>query len=136
MPNIKAIQIDFDATVSERDFYKNLITELKKQLPENVPLTTTALASWCADDDWLAGLPVDEAVPMIFEMGADDKAIRDFLAKGNDWQEPLCRSSYGVSITEPLNIKFKPNRKFFIFNSAPRGWRADDLVNLPEGILR
>jgi len=29
-----------------------------------MPLSMTALASWCESDRWLAGMPVAEAVPM------------------------------------------------------------------------
>ncbi|MGI9035148.1 MAG: hypothetical protein ACR2GD_03805 [Pyrinomonadaceae bacterium] len=133
-PNVKAVQIDFDALVSEREFYKSLVRDLKKLLPADAPLTITALASWCASDNWIADLPVDEAVPMAFQMGADDKRIRAFLADGNDWREPLCRRSYGVGLNEPLQIDFKPNRRFYLFNSAPGGWKAEDLKRFPKGI--
>ena len=55
----------------------------------------TALASFCVGDRWLDGLPVDEVVPMIFRMGTDNERIRSFLAAGNDFQDPMCRTSYG-----------------------------------------
>lgn len=131
-PNVRGVQIDFDALVSERDFYKSLLSDLKKELPADLPLTMTALASWCASDDWLADLPVDEAVPMAFEMGVDDKTIRQFLADGNDWSEPLCRNSYGIALSEPLKADFKRDRRFYVFNQ--RGWRAADLSRFPEGV--
>jgi hypothetical protein len=131
-PNVRGVQIDFDVLASERDFYRTLLNDLKKELPAGSPLTMTALASWCASDNWLADLPVDEAVPMAFEMGADDKPIRQFLADGRDWNEPLCRSSYGIDLNEPLKADFKPDRRFYIFNQ--RGWRAADLTRLPEGV--
>ena len=124
-PNVKAVQIDFDAVSSERNFYRRFINELKKQLPENVPLTMTSLASWCVGDAWFNDFPVDEAVPMAFEMGADSEKIRSFLAGGNDWREPLCRGSYGVSIDEPLNINFQPNRRIYYFKSS--AWNKSDL---------
>lgn len=128
LPNVKAVQIDFDATVSERNFYRNVVNELKKQLPANAPLTMTALASWCVGDAWFSDFPVDEAVPMAFEMGADDKAIREFLTHENDWREPLCRRSYGIAVDEPLNVNFKPNRRFFYFKS--KAWEKSDLKKL------
>lgn len=132
LPNIKAVQIDFDALVSERDFYRSLLRDLKKELPAEMPLTITALASWCASDNWFGDVPIDEAVPMAFQMGADDKTIRSFLADGNDWQEHLCRKSYGIGLNEPLQINFKPERRFYLFNS--RAWQAEDLSHLPEGV--
>ena len=128
LPNVKAVQIDFDATVSERIFYRNVIVELKKQLPENTPLTMTALASWCVGDAWFSDFPIDEAVPMAFEMGADDKTIRDFLIAGNDWREPLCRGSYGIAVDEPLKVNFQPNRRFFYFKS--KAWEKADTEKL------
>ena len=128
LPNVKAIQIDFDVVVSERDFYRNLVNDLKKELPENTPLTITALASWCVGDSWFNDFPIDEAVPMAFVMGADAEKIRDFLAKENDWREPLCRGSYGISINEPLNVKFKPNRRFYYFKST--AWEKADLERI------
>lgn len=132
--NVRAIQIDFDALASERNFYKALLAELRPQLPENISLTITALASWCAYDNWLDSLPVDEAVPMAFRMGADNKRMREFLAAENDWNEKLCRESYGTAMDEPLKINFKPNRRFYIFHN--RSWRPEDLNHLPEGVLQ
>lgn len=128
LPNVKAVQIDFDATASERNFYRNFISDLKKELPENTPLTITALASWCVGDAWFSDFPIDEAVPMAFEMGADDAAIRKFLTGGNDWREPLCRGSYGVAVGENLKIDFRPNRRIFYFKS--RAWEKSDLEKL------
>ena len=56
----------------------------------------TSLASWCTGDAWFNDFPVDEAVPMVFQMGADDEKIKTYLRNGNDWNEPLCRGSYGI----------------------------------------
>lgn len=128
LPNIKAVQIDFDALSSERNFYRNLVNDLKKDLPENFPLSITALTSWCVGDAWFNDFPVDEAVPMAFDMGADDKTIRDFLSREKDWNEPLCQASYGISIDEPLHVNFKPNRRFYYFKS--KSWTAEDLERI------
>src|SRR5215213_7147608 len=129
LPNVKAIQTDFDVRQSERKFYRTLVNDLKKELPENTPLTITSLASWCVGDSWFNDFPIDEAVPMAFEMGADSERIRDFLSKGSDWNEPLCRGSYGISIDDPLvNVNFKPNRRFYYFKSS--AWEKSDLEKL------
>ena len=129
LPNVKAVQTDFDVVVSERKFYRSLINDLKKELPENTPLTITSLASWCVGDSWFNDFPIDEAVPMAFEMGADSERIRDFLAKENDWNEPLCRGSYGISIDDPLlNVKLKPERRIYYFKSKP--WEKSDLERM------
>lgn len=135
LKNVSAIQIDFDVRVSEREFYRKLLQELRPKLPANIGLTMTALASWCAGDNWIKDLPVDEAIPMIFDMGADDKTIREFLSSGEDWNEPLCRHSYGISVNKPLKINFKPNRKFYFFNSNPTGWKKSDLEKLDSKLF-
>jgi len=128
LENIAAIQIDFDATKSERDFYRQLLGELRERLPANTDLSITALASFCIGDRWLDELPVDEAVPMIFRMGADDRPIRALLAAGNDFREPLCRKSYGLSLDEPLQMTFDRSRRFYIFNNRP--WTEKDVAQL------
>src|SRR3974390_644541 len=61
MPRVAAVQVDFDATESQREFYRELLMELRGRLDEKMPLSITALASWCYDEDWIKGLPVDEA---------------------------------------------------------------------------
>ena len=126
--NVSAIQIDFDATVSEREFYRALLQDLRQKLPDHIPLSMTALASFCVGDRWLSDLPVDEAVPMIFRMGADDKTIRSLLAAGEDFREPLCRRSYGLAIDEPLDAKLDPSRRRYIFNA--RSWTEADVAAL------
>jgi hypothetical protein len=134
LDNISAIQIDFDAANSERQFYTSLLKDLRGKLPERIPLSMTALASFCIGDRWLEDLPVDEAVPMIFRMGADDKAIKNSLAAGNDFREPLCRHSYGIAIDEPLDMKMDPTRRLYVF--ANHSWVAADLTALPGGLAR
>jgi hypothetical protein len=97
---VVAIQIDFDATVSQREFYAAILRELRKKIPNEMPISITALASWCFGDKWLDALPIDEAVPMLFRMGVDDRNIRFRLARGEDFVSPVCRSSGGVSTDE------------------------------------
>jgi len=128
LPNVKAIQIDFDAVVSERDFYRKLVNEVRNHLAENTPLTMTSLASWCTGDAWFNDFPVDEAVPMVFQMGADESRIKTYLRNGNDWIEPLCRGSYGISIEEGRFDGMKDGRRMYFFKNTP--WRQDDLQNL------
>jgi hypothetical protein len=128
LPNVRAVQTDFDVVVSERKFYQTVITKLKTKLPNEMPLTITSLASWCVGDSWFNDFPIDEAVPMAFRMGADDEKIRSFLRAGNDWNEPLCRGSYGVSFDAPLQMEFKPNRRIYYFN--PKLWKKSDLEKL------
>ena len=98
---IQALQVDFDATVSQRAFYRDVLQQLRRRLPASMPLSITALASWCIFDDWLAGLPVDEVVPMVF-MGADQHRVRRFLA-ADDFRAAACRHSLGIATDEPAN---------------------------------
>jgi hypothetical protein len=132
LKNVSAIQVDFDAVSSERDFYRGLLQDLRRALPDNIPLSMTALASFCIGDRWLRDLPVDEAVPMAFRMGADDKTIKTLLAAGEDFREPLCRRSYGIAVDEPIDVKFRSDRRVYIFNDHP--WKASDLAYASERI--
>jgi hypothetical protein len=132
--NVSAIQIDFDASSSEREFYRALLQELRAKLPDNIALSMTALASFCVGDRWLDDLPVDEAVPMIFRMGADDRTIKNLIGSGEDFREPLCQRSYGIAVDESLEIKFKPERRVYIFND--HSWTAADVNAVAERIKK
>ena len=101
-----SIQIDFDATESERESYVALLTALRARLGASARISITALASWCEGDAWLADLPagtIDEAVPMLFRMGPDGAHVGDSLAAGNDFAAPACRTSVGISDDEPFS---------------------------------
>lgn len=128
LENVSAIQIDFDATASERDFYRSLLHDLRRRLPDDVPLSMTALASFCVGDRWLDGLPVDEAIPMIFRMGTDNRTIKSLLANGKDFTEPICRRSYGIAVDEPLEMNFDRSRRLYVFNVRP--WTKEDVLAL------
>ncbi len=71
-PGIQALQIDFDARESERAWYRHLLERLRAGLAAGVPLSITALASWCDGDSWMRDLPVSDGVPMLFRMGAGE----------------------------------------------------------------
>ncbi len=130
LPDVSAVQIDFDAVASERSLYRELITAVRTKLPENIGLTITALASWCIDDRWMSGLPIDEAIPMLFQMGPDRQKVLSLLKNEIDFDEPLCRNSYGLEINEAIDIQFKSGRRFFYFN--PEAWESTDLPTLEK----
>lgn len=134
LDNVSAIQIDFDAVKSERAFYRGLLVKLRQSLPNHVALSMTALASFCVGDRWLDGLPVDEAVPMIFRMGLDNQTIKGFLADGNDFREPLCQKSYGIAVDEPLKISFEPGRRLYVFNH--NAWNPKDLPHVERSVMQ
>ncbi len=132
-PRTRAIQIDFDATVSQRDFYRSLLTEVRARLPKGMPLSITALVSWCAGDDWLTALPIDEAVPMYFRMGVDKDNIRRDRMDVRLLPEPLCRASVGVSLDEPWP-HFDTNVHVYAF--APSAWTEADYRRVLERLAR
>lgn len=134
LPDVAGVQIDFDVVVSERGFYRELLADLRERLPDDVPLSMTALASFCLGDRWMAGLAVDEAVPMVFRMGTDNEPIRRILQGGGDFREPLCRTSYGLSLDELPDMKFDSSRRIYLFN--PRPWKPADLQDIPERFSR
>lgn len=115
---VGALQLDYDAKASERDFYRALIQDLRRILPASMPLSITALASWCEHDDWISSLPVNEAVPMLFRMGADPYRPGGELLSGK------CQSSVGISTDEPL-AEFPRGRRVYIFH--PRSWSREEL---------
>ena len=128
LKNVSAIQIDFDATVSERQFYRKLLNDLRQKLPTDFPISITSLASFCIDDNWIKDLPVDEIVPMIFRLGADEKTVKNYLANGNDFKTPICQTSYGIAVDEPVKVNFQTPRRIYFFNV--RSWNQKDVEAL------
>jgi Protein of unknown function (DUF3142) len=122
--SISGVQIDFDALVSERSFYQQLLQQVRKKIPAATTLSITALASWCMFDDWIKGLPVDEAVPMLFRMGNDKEMIIRYLRDHNNFPAELCRNSIGVSTDESTFMSWSQKR-VYIFN--PHAWTSADL---------
>ncbi len=115
---VRGLQIDFDARASEREFYRAILVDVRRVLPASMPLSITALASWCEYDDWISGIPVTEAVPMLFRMGAEPHRA------GSDFRAGVCRTSVGISTDEPL-AEIPRGRRVYIFH--PRSWSANEL---------
>jgi hypothetical protein len=120
---ISALQIDFDAVQSQRNFYRDVLMKLRRQMPPTMPLSITALASWCAGDDWISDLPVDEAVPMFFRMGRD----RGLFNSSSIIREPRCLGSLGVSNDEPWPLDHS-RKRLYVFN--PRQWTPTAVANI------
>jgi hypothetical protein len=111
------IQIDFDARVSQREWYADVIRQTRRWKPH---ISITALASWCLDRPWFAGVP-DEAVPMLFRMGPQRNAILDRLHTQEQFAEG-CRDAAAISTDEPL--PWRPYaKKVYIFN--PHRWTRE-----------
>ena len=122
-PSIAALQIDFDALQSQRNFYRKVLQKLRPQMPAGMPLSITALASWCAFDDWIKDLPVNEAVPMMFRMGVEGRLLGD-RELDQLVREPLCSGSVGISTDEkwPQGIQGK---RIYVFHVQP--WTQESL---------
>ena len=123
LPGVRAVQVDFDATKSQRDFYRQVLSGVRSRLRRDQQLSVTALASWCEADHWIDGLPVDEAVPMLFRMGAGERVPERF-------RPSLCRASAGISLDEPVPVP-RGVERVYVF--SPRPWtRADYLTVMRE----
>jgi hypothetical protein len=112
LPGVRALEIDFDARRSERQWYGRMLAHLRAGLPPPVPLQITALASWCQGEPWIRGLPVADAVPMLFRMGTGETYA------GGDFRLALCRASLGVA-TDELPAIVPHGRRLFVFHPHP-----------------
>lgn len=131
---LRALQVDFDATRSERDFYSGVLRALRPQMPSGMPLSITALVSWCSGEpgsnpqqNWLASLPIDEAVPMFFRLGGHAKPFDD-----KTWipvRQPLCRSSLGLSTDESWP-EIPSTARVYLF--APGPWQPTQLATVAD----
>jgi hypothetical protein len=115
----EALQIDYDARATEHDFYRAILRVL--QTETDIPISVTALASWCEHDTWLTNEPIAEATPMLFRMGpAETKNLTIHTAP--------CKSSAGLSTDEdwpdhrPAGLR--PDARIYIFNPEP--WTSKD----------
>jgi hypothetical protein len=126
---IRALQIDFDVTRTQRSFYAAVLNELRPQMPSGMPLSITALVSWCQAEpgDWMQSLPINEAVPMFFRLGGN--ALPGDNKSGYAMREPHCQSSVGISTDEswpPL----KTTQRIYLF--APQPWTQAQLTAVPR----
>lgn len=106
----RQVQIDFDARASQREWYGELLREIRDR---RARVSITALASWCLEKPWFAGM-ADEAVPMLFRMGPQRNSILDRLYRQGRFAEG-CRDAVAISTDEPL--PWRPDAKtVYIFN--------------------
>ena len=123
LPRVAAVQVDFDATLSQRPMYRQLLHAVRRALPPAIPLSITALASWCMHDDWLGDLPIDEAVPMLFRMGPAEEPLRAMAAER--LRAPACRGAIGTSLDEPIGFP-RAGKRVYVFNPGP--WTAGTIA--------
>jgi hypothetical protein len=112
------LQIDYDATASEREFYRQLLDETRVALGDR-PLSMTALVSWCLEDAPLLSARVDEVVPMLFQLGVPDAERLKARGAARALRSKSCAAAVGVSTDEPTPA-LGDGRRVYIFN--PSGW--------------
>ena len=125
--NVRALQVDFDAPASQWEFYARALRALRARLPAGMPLSMTALVSWCGNRSWLHDLPVNEAVPMFFRMGGprDSRAVASKDA--TVVREEKCSGSAGVSTDETWPALHSGER-VYVFRPGP--WTVDDVAKV------
>jgi len=126
LPGVRSVQLDFDATESQRALYLQMLRDIRRGLREDVPLSMTALASWCAGDRWLDDAAVDETVPMLFRMGPATAFLKDAAASSGALDDK-CRTAIGASLDEPVTV-VRQNRRVYVFNPVP--WTPATLKSL------
>lgn len=130
--NVSTVQIDFDATASQREFYRRLLQVVRDRLPKQTSLSITALASWCTGDNWIHDLPIDEAVPMFFRMGVDKRTFQSRLQSGTRFISQPCQNAAGVSTDEV--VKLPDVDRLYVF--SPTAWSQDSLNRAMEAYKR
>ncbi len=133
----QAVQIDFDAPRSAWPFYRQLLTDLRGRLRSNIFLSITALVSWCdSTPSWLAGLPVDEIVPMAFSMGQATPATVTMLQRGVQFAFPGCRASMGVEVPRGRDYEVKPRKgqRAYLFPAGQK-WSPQLVSSVQKSFL-
>jgi len=110
-----------------------LLKHLRQQLPADLTLSMTALASWSQGDQWLRQsiarehLPVDYVVPMFFTMGVGkDQAVnllQDNLPGSFNGNRSIGFSLGEASTISLISSKLKQLDRIYLFCSP--GWRLD-----------
>lgn len=121
------MQVDFDATATEHDFYAEVLREVRKELPRGMPLSMTALASWCGGGSWLASLPIDEAVPMFFRMGGPVATAARLPRSQRGVSTKVCEGSVGVS-TDEIWPTIGAGQRVYVFRDGP--WTREEVARV------
>lgn len=125
-PHAAQIQIDFDARETERDFYRALLKNVRQNLPKEMPISITALTSWCLFDNWIKDLPVDEAVPMMFSLGREREKVLLYFRSHRDFLDEHAKRSLGLSLEDtgvnelmiPITEKRKIPVRIYVFTKT------------------
>jgi hypothetical protein len=128
---VRRVQLDFEVRQSERQVLADVLTDLRRGLPRGTLLSMTALASWCAHEDWIGTLPVDEIVPMLFRMERNGENIKKQLANGQDFRNHHCRAALGISTDSPI-LRAPPGRRVYLFN--PHSWNEAEFRQIRRAV--
>lgn len=140
-PGLQALQIDFDAVASQYPFYRGVLERLATGMPPGMPLSITALVSWCGETSWLRGLPLAEAVPMFFRMGGPAEhgahagtplsgaAVDPTLFPAVHHLHAPCLGSIGVSTDEHWP-PIRSRSRVYVF--SPHPWESRELAALNQ----
>jgi hypothetical protein len=131
--NGQAVQIDFDAPRSAYPFYRQLLADVRARLRPGVFLSMTALVSWCeSPQSWLAGLAVDELVPMAFSMGRSTPAVATMLQRGGRFPFDGCKGSIGVQLGGEVHPRSSQRAYFFVQGQR---WSPENVLSARREIL-
>ncbi len=126
------IQLDFEVRRSQRAFLRAVVSAIRRQLPADTALSMTALASWCAGDNWIRGIAADEIVPMLFRMADDDITLRKQLARQPYFSRRQCQAAAGLATDEPLP-RIDTARYYYF---SPTAWTPSDWHKLQQGTFQ
>lgn len=136
----KIVQIDFDALEDERPFYKELLRNLKRELSSDTKISITSLASWLLADKWLERASADEAVAMLFSMGAGKREVLSRLKRQSLDSGAGMPIAVGISASESATnrsiFNSRMQRKIaslYIFSSKP--WNEQRLRTITSEAL-
>ncbi|QRN04006.1 hypothetical protein GH742_09065 [Legionella sp. MW5194] len=118
-----ALQIDFEASASQRTFYQQLLGALRQLMGSEQVISITALASWCTSEPWIARarLPVDQVVPMYFSLNRDRRERQAFIHSFPHTMArlaPECQSAIGLATFEPWPFPLRARVPVFVFTKG------------------
>lgn len=120
---LRSLQVDFDARVSDRAWYIQFLGELRREVPRSLPITITALESWCEEErPWFEHTQIADATPMLFRMGPDENRTP------TTFPASICNSSAGVSTDEMPERIPHGARRIYIFHPGRWTESAYDLA--------
>lgn len=125
-----ALQIDFEVLNAQRDFYQDLLLEIRKLMGKELFISITGLASWCTSDGWVGRmkLPVDQVVPMYFSISKELRQRQAFISrfpKSIKRLAPECQSAIGLATFEQWIVPLRAQVPVFVFTQ--RSWHKNTI---------